>query len=123
SHGTPCRAENTTSLTSRYPTKLNTITSSGMMAPASVPQEMIVASFHHCVASPPSAGIMRAEITYVSAIDTSEVIQTSDVKGASKFISFALPYFALAMAPLMKYAKALATSMTMRMTKIQTISC
>ena len=34
------------------------MTSSGMTAPASVPQEMMVASFHHCVASPPRSGMM-----------------------------------------------------------------
>jgi hypothetical protein len=39
------------------------LTSSGMTAPASVPQEMIVASFHHCVLSSPKVGTMMAEIT------------------------------------------------------------
>ena len=35
-------------------------------------------------------------------IETIEVIQTSEVSGASKFILSALPYFALAIAALMK---------------------
>ena len=73
-----------------------------MMAPASVPHEIIVASFHHCVASPPRLGMMSEETRYVSAMETNEVIHTSEVSGASKFISSALPYLALAMKPLMK---------------------
>ena len=56
-------------------------------------------------------------------IDTIDVIHTSDVSGDSKFILSALPNRALAMALLMKYATALATSMAMRITKIQTSSC
>jgi hypothetical protein len=51
------------------------------------------------------------------------VIHTSDVSGASKFISFAEPYFALAIAPLRKYEKELDTSIITRMTKIHTSSC
>ncbi|MEZ5312809.1 MAG: hypothetical protein R2862_03710 [Thermoanaerobaculia bacterium] len=40
---------------------MKTLTSSGMIAPASVPQVMIVDSFHHRLASPPSSGIQRCE--------------------------------------------------------------
>ena len=54
-----------------------------MSAPASVPHEMIVASFHHCEESPPSVGMICEEITYVRAIETKEVIQTREVSGAS----------------------------------------
>src|SRR2546430_10171362 len=72
----PSSAEVTTSLTCRDSVEVNTFTSSGMMAPASVPQEMIVASFHHCEASPPRTGMITEETTYVSAIETTEVIQT-----------------------------------------------
>ena len=82
----PSFAELTTSLTWRDSVEVKTFTSSGMRAPASVPQEMIVASFHHWVASPPRLGMMREETAYVSTIETMEVIQTSDVSGASKFI-------------------------------------
>ncbi len=56
-------------------------------------------------------------------METNEVIQTNVVRGVSKFISSALPKRALAMAPLMKKAAALATSMMMRITKIHTSSC
>ena len=55
-------------------------------------------------------------------IETMEVSQTSEVSGCSKSILSALPYFALATAPLTKYASALETSIMMRMTKIQTSS-
>ena len=51
-----------------------------------------------------------------------EVTQTSEVRGASKFISLALPYFAFAYAAFRKYAAALETSIMMRMTKIHTSS-
>jgi hypothetical protein len=33
-----------------------------MMAPASVPQVMIVESFHHSVVSPPRSGIIRYDM-------------------------------------------------------------
>ncbi len=58
---------------------------SGMTAPASVPQEMIVESFHQSVPSPRSA-IVRPETTKVSPIDTIEVSHTRNVSGCSKFI-------------------------------------
>ena len=61
-----------------------------MIAPASVPQEMMVASFHQSVLSLPNTGTIKYETTYVSAIETIEVIQTREVRGASKFISPAL---------------------------------
>jgi hypothetical protein len=53
-----------------------------MMAPASVPQEIMVASFHHCESSPPSAGIIAFETTKVRMMETAEVIQTREVSGA-----------------------------------------
>src|SRR6195256_7025375 len=93
-----------------------------MMAPASVPQEMIAASFHHRVLSPPSSGIIILETTNVRTMETIEVSQTSEVRGASKFIMSEVPYFALAKASLAKYETALDTSIMMRMTKIQTRS-
>src|SRR5918994_4052969 len=50
----PSRDDVTTSLTWADSVDVNTFTSSGMIAPASVPQVMIVASFHHNVLSPRS---------------------------------------------------------------------
>src|SRR5262245_8639344 len=62
------------------------LTSSGITAPASVPQLMMAESFHHNVGSPPRLGISSRETTNVSAMETIEVSQTSEVSGASKFI-------------------------------------
>ena len=58
----PSRDEVTTSLTWLDSTEVKTLTSSGMIAPASVPQVMIVDSFHHSVPSPRSA-ISRYDTT------------------------------------------------------------
>ena len=58
----PSRDDDTTSRTWADSVDVNTLTSSGMMAPASVPQVMTVDSFHHSVPSP-SSGISRYETT------------------------------------------------------------
>src|SRR5579885_3417925 len=81
----PCCAPVTTSFTCRDSGEVKTFTSSGMMAPASVPQEMMTESFHHCVESPPSSGMISRELRNVSAMETNDVIHTSEVSGASKF--------------------------------------
>src|SRR5207245_9821879 len=96
----PASAEVTTSLTCRDSVEVNTFTSSGMIAPASVPQEMIVASFHHCEVSPPRLGMITEETTSVSAIETTEVIHTRQVSGAPKFLRSSLPCWPLALTPL-----------------------
>src|SRR5215470_2923720 len=98
----PSCDEVTTSRTCRESIEVKTFTNSGIMAPASVPQEMMVESFHHNVVSPPRSGMISLDTIKVSAMETNEVIQTSDVNGASKFILSALPYLALAITPLMK---------------------
>src|ERR671912_1733927 len=54
SDGPPSREEVTTSFTWLDSTDVKTLTSSGMIAPASVPQVMIDDSFHHSVPSPRS---------------------------------------------------------------------
>ena len=51
----------TTSCTWREWVDVKTFATSGMIAPASVPQVMIVDSFHHSVVSPPRFGISRYE--------------------------------------------------------------
>src|ERR1700720_2664743 len=79
----PSSAERTTSLTWRDSVEVKTLTNSGMMAPASVPQEIMVASFHHCEESPPRVGMIRQETKNVKAMETTEVIQTREVSGAS----------------------------------------
>src|SRR5262245_14334357 len=52
SDGPPSRELVTTSRTCRECTEVKTLTTSGMIAPASVPQVMIVESFHQSVPSP-----------------------------------------------------------------------
>ena len=57
--GPPSRDEVTTSRTCADSMDVKIFTSSGMIAPARVPQVMIVDSFHHKVGSPPRSGINR----------------------------------------------------------------
>src|ERR1044071_10424530 len=85
----PSFDEVTTSLTCRDSVEVNTLTSSGIIAPARVPQEMMILSFHHSVVLLPNTGIVREETRNVSTTETTEVIQTSDVRGASKFMTLA----------------------------------
>src|SRR5215813_537616 len=91
SDGPPSRKAVTTSRTCCDSVEVKTLTNSGMIAPARVPQLMIVESFHHSVSLPPMCGMTRYETTKVRTSETIEVIQTSDVSGASKFIVSALP--------------------------------
>src|SRR4051812_2564203 len=102
SDGPPSCDDVTTSFTCAELVEVNTLTSSGMIAPASVPQEIMAASFHHRVSFPPSSGIIILETTNVRAIETIEVSHTNEVRGASKFITSEVPYFALAKASLAK---------------------
>src|SRR5438093_6782468 len=77
---------------------VNTLVNSGIRAAASVPQEMMVESFHHRP-WPRSASIQR-ETAKVTTIDSSEVIHTRLVSGSSKLI-LSLPRFCeRAIAPL-----------------------
>ena len=55
----PSREEVTTSRTCPDSVDVNTFTSSGISAPASVPQVITVDSFHHNEVSPPSSGMMK----------------------------------------------------------------
>src|SRR5208283_5472159 len=121
SEAPPSCADLTTSLTWVEWTEVKTLTSSGMSAPARVPQEMMEASFHQSVPSPRVGIIMRVTMK-VRMMETMDVIHTSEVSGASKSISSASLYFARAIAPLRKYAPELESSMATRMTKIQTSS-
>src|ERR1041384_2037401 len=87
----PSRAEMTTSLTCADSVDVKIFTSSGMIAPASVPPVMTVESFHQSKPSPRSE-MSAYDATYVMATETIDVIQTSDVSGASKFIRGAVAY-------------------------------
>ena len=75
----------TTSRTCAELVDVKTLTTSGMIAPASVPHVMMVESFHHSVPSPRS-GMSRYDTTKVMTTETIEVSHTRDVSGASKFI-------------------------------------
>src|SRR5688572_27519464 len=86
SEAPPSRDDDTTSRTWDDSVDVNTLTSSGMIAPASVPQVITVDSFHHIVPSPRS-GISRYDTTYVMTTDTTEVSHTRIVSGVSKFIT------------------------------------
>src|SRR5215510_14760604 len=85
----PSRAEVTTSRTWRDSVDVNTLTNSGMMAPASVPQVITVDSFHQRVPSP-RLPISTYEAAYVVTTDTSDVSHTRLVSGASKFMCVAV---------------------------------
>src|SRR3954468_2394349 len=120
SEAPPSRDEVTTSLTWPDSVDVKTFTSSGMMAPASVPQVMMLDSFHH---NPlPRSEIIRFETMYVSTTDMIEVSHTRNVSGASKFILSAISYLAFASMALMPYDRPLAMTIMTRMTKIQTSS-
>src|SRR5688572_911231 len=77
-------------------TEVNTLTSSGMIAPANVPHEMIADSFHQrpygSVDSP--WPMRRYETANVRPTDTIDVSHTRTVSGCSKSIVLALTYFA-----------------------------
>src|SRR5438270_10350079 len=101
SEAPPSSDEVTTSATCRDSTEVKTLTSSGMMAPARVPQEMMMESFHQSDPSP-RLGMISLETMKVRIMETIEVIQTSEVSGASKFMSSESAYLARAMASLTK---------------------
>src|SRR5262245_32804237 len=98
----PSREAVTTSFTWRDSVEVKTLTNSGMIAPARVPQVMMVESFHHSVVSPARVGISSLEIRYVRPMETIEVSQTSVVSGASKLNLSAFLYLAEAIAPLIQ---------------------
>src|SRR4026209_1412110 len=81
----PSREDVTTSLTWLDSTDVNTLTSSGMMAPASVPHVMMVDSLHESVPSPRSP-MSSLDTMYVRTTEIIDVSHTSWVSGASKFI-------------------------------------
>src|SRR5437867_8894335 len=122
SEAPPSRADVTTSRTWADSVEVKILTSSGMMAPARVPQVMTVESFHQRVPSPRS-WISSHDAKYVRSRDTIDVSHTSEVSGASKFIRVAVPYFARARTSLRRYDTPLATIISTRIVKIHTSSC
>src|SRR5262245_28409004 len=112
----------TTSLTWPEFIDVNTLTASGMIAPASVPHEMIVASFHHspCSSVKLPWPISRYDTRKVKPIDTIDVSHTSTVSGCSKFILSAFRYWLRATTALIRYDPTDARIITMRIAKIHT---
>src|SRR5436190_9592236 len=72
----PSRDEITTSRVCFEFTEVKILTNSGMIAPANVPQVMMVDSFHHSVPSPRS-GMRNLDTRYVRPTETSDVSHTS----------------------------------------------
>src|SRR5262249_19037965 len=103
-------------------TDVKTLMSSGMIAPASVPQVMMSESFHHSVESPARFGMRALETTNVRRTLTIDVSHTRNVSGCSKFILSPSAERPSWIASLMKYEMAEAITMTIRITKIQTRS-
>src|SRR5262249_12701857 len=97
----PSFEEVTTSRTCPDSVEVNTLITSGIIAPANVPQLMMVDSCHQILPSPRSR--MRPyETAYVVTTDTIEVNHTSTVSGCSKFILSTVLYFAFAAISLIK---------------------
>src|SRR5215470_3228996 len=97
SEAPPSRDALTISFTWRECELVKTLVSSGMMAAAKVPHEMMTESFHHN--PPPSEYRMAWETPKVTTIESSDVIHTSEVSGASKSILLLPALCARAMAP------------------------
>src|SRR5918998_6447334 len=77
SEAPPSRDEVTTSRTCPDSVEVKTFTSSGMTAPARVPQLITVESCHQRSGLPPRSGTMTYERAYVSTTETIEVSHTS----------------------------------------------
>ena len=98
----PSREDVTISRTWREWVEVKTLTSSGMMAPASVPQVMTLESFHHSVVSPPRSGIIDIgdHVGGGDRNDRSEPHQEGQRRFVVELVGVAIA--ALAMASLMK---------------------
>src|SRR5438093_783541 len=86
SEAPPSRLAVTTSLTWRQCVLVKKVVTSGMIAPANVPQVMIEASFHHSVGSGRSETSSH-EQTYVQAMEMNDASHTRLVSGRSKSMS------------------------------------
>ena len=119
SEAPPCPDDVTTSRTCADSVEVNSLTTSGMIAPASVPHVMMMDNFHHNDESP-TDGISVAETINVRMTERIDVSQTSEVRGSSKLKLSSLPYFFNAIDSLMKYDAPEATTIITRIIKIQT---
>src|SRR5687767_8807899 len=102
SEAPPSRDEVSTSRTCAEFIDVKIFTSSGMTAPARVPQLMMMDSCHHRSVLPAKFGIRSLEKRKVNTMETMEVSHTSTVSGCSKFMTSALAYLRLASAALMR---------------------
>src|ERR1051325_11313111 len=98
----PCLEQLVTSRTCRDVVLTNTFVNSGINAPATVPQLMMIESTHQRLGWATSAASLKSPsnnllATNVMPMETAEVIQTRCVSGASKSKSFFPPNFALLM--------------------------
>src|SRR5262245_18439744 len=104
SDGPPSSEAVTVSRTWPELTDVKIFTSSGMIAPASVPHEMIAESFHHrpngSADSP--VPIRRYDTRNVRPTETSDVSHTRIVCGCAKIILSAFLYCAFVMLSLMR---------------------
>jgi len=76
SEAPPCCDEITTSRTCLLSVEVKALVNSGMTAPASVPNEMIVASTHHSPSRPGRSPSNAQLAKNVTTIDTADVTQT-----------------------------------------------
>src|SRR5581483_4723733 len=95
SEAPPCLEQFVTSRTCRELVLTNTFVNSGINAPATVPQLMMIDSTHHksgvglpSIAKSPSSSLLAMKVTMM---ETAEVSQTRWVSGASKSKSFFEP--------------------------------
>ena len=100
SEAPPCLEQLVTSLTWRELVLTKTLVNSGINAPATVPQLMMMDNTHHkfgCAIPAPSLKSPSSNLlaTKVITMETAEVIQTRWVNGASKSKSFLPPNMAL----------------------------
>src|SRR5258705_8353288 len=104
SDGPPSFDAVTTSRTWPEFTDVNTFTSSGMIAPASVPHEMIADSFHHRPSGSAQSPwpISTYETMNVRITETIDVSHTITAIGCSKFIFAAFSYRAFVTHSLMR---------------------
>ena len=91
-----------------------------MIAPASVPQVMTAESFHHSVPSPRSGMMSSRRRTWRPPKDRRQPDEEGQRRLEVHLVSVA--YRALAIAALIRYDTPLATTIMMRITKIQTSS-
>src|SRR5271157_3137744 len=120
SEAPPCLEQMVTSLTCCELVLVKTLVNSGITAPAMVPQEMMADRTHQRLGSMPGCLASSSQLApRVTAMETSEVIQTRWVSGSSKSKSFFPVYFTRVMASFKRYEASEVTIMRARMVNSQ----